>query len=665
MSNSDNIVPQVVSVKQFLALLPALDALEVTEQEAEQAASLMSFPSAKLSAVVALDWARETAATLAEKAAKQAAVSPASSRISGSTGSARSPSGAGSCSLAASALSAALAAFGAKRMPKRTARPGAADFGPWSSLGLNREDCALSILPRRAALAFSWPWPSFVKSGCPALASVVAGAVQLVRVVKACSLCGRRARYVAAGYLCGPFPVRLRLRSLVSGVPGPLRVAVGRMLRFVLSPSDKLRGLTPLTVIRGVTVQNAGQDAENKPQTPNPPKNLTMKLDYLNFTFKEDICPPSAELVEVERLKVLLGDAWENRERGLYRYPLGVACGDVLILWGGRTVVSEGARAGEEIGMGVHVQASGEGMRQLEARGVSDWRGWLEQRRGEGATFARVDTAFDVLDGSLTVEMFDAASEGGLVSSRFNADNSQEPVLKRDGQGNITARGFNFGNRASDSSVVIYDKLMEQAIKREKQGKKAGAKLAAAVAANKQQQLETGGPASSQAGEQQGPEPLPEQWLRVELRNRNDRATALVDRIIADGFAVAAAVLADTLDFKERGGGEQRCRWPSARWWLDFIAWAGKAALTLEPRVRTLEQGMDWLERQGGNLLVACYAAFGDAFVGWLIGLTQNKPEQQLPGRYRVMVAAHRFQCEPLPPGASSPRDVSSLAVAV
>ena len=651
MSNSDTIVPQVVGVKQFLALLPALDALEVSEQEAEQSASLMSFSPGKLSAVAALDWVRDNMAARLKKVAR----APELVRISASSGE-------------ASSLSAALVAFGAKRMPKRTARSGAADFGASPSLRPNREDCALSILPRRFTLAVGSPNPSFVKSGCPALASTLAGAVQLVRVVKSCSLCGRRARYVPAGFLCGPFPVRLRLRSLVSEVPGPLRVRVAVMLRRIPAVGAALWAKTPLCVIRGVNVQTAGEVAEKQAQTPTPPQTLTMKLDYLNFTYKEDVCPPSAEAAEVERLKALLGDAWEVRDYGLYRYPLSVACGDVLILWGGRTYVSDGVRAGEEVGMGVHVQASGEGMRQLEARGVSDWRDWLKQRREEGATFARVDTAFDVQDGSLTVEMFNAASEAGLVSSRFNADSSQEPVLKRDGQGNVTARGFNFGNRASGSSVCIYDKALEQAQKREKAAKelaKQQRKQAkeAGLTLDKQQQLEAGW--AGLTNSEIAPEPLPEQWLRVELRNRNERATALVDRIVSDGFAVAAAVLADTLDFKERGGGEQRCRWPSSRWWLDFIAWAGEAALSLEPRVRTLETGMHWLERQAENLLVACYAALGDAFIGWLIGLTQAKPEQQLPGRYRVMVAAHRVQSgETLPPGARLPRDVSDLAVA-
>lgn len=60
-------------------------------------------------------------------------------------------SGSGSSSGAVASSSAALVGDGAKRMPKQTARSGAADFGAAALLRLGREDCALSNLGVGAA----------------------------------------------------------------------------------------------------------------------------------------------------------------------------------------------------------------------------------------------------------------------------------------------------------------------------------------------------------------------------------------------------------------------------------------------------------------------------------------------------------------------------------
>ena len=367
------------------------------------------------------------------------------------------------------------------------------------------------------------------------------------------------------------------------------------------------------------------------------PGGVTLKPDWFNFTMK---CTPSEEMLEVERLKNVLGGEWQDLDFGMLRYRKRVQCGAVCILWDGSAE-----------GMGVHVQASGLGVSELEARGVTDWRSWLATRLAEGARFARTDFAFDVKDGSLTVDMVEDAARAGLVSSHFD---TLEPVIKFDGQGNVTDRGFNFGNRSANTSVVFYDKALEQRKKRlaEGKGSSVGGVNAPDMqsALNKQMELET---SWASVTDREGSVEL---WTRCELRNRNDRAQKLVELIVSKGWSVVAEVLASALDVKERGDGKQRCRWNTVQWWSDFLGNAEKARLVLDPVIRTLQAGMVALERQYGALLAACGLVVPN-FWDWAQGVAQRRLET-LSRRHWGMVGAYVGQRDAAPPDGGTRRVV-------
>ncbi len=348
---------------------------------------------------------------------------------------------------------------------------------------------------------------------------------------------------------------------------------------------------------------------------------VSLKPDYFNFTYAIDAeqCP---ELEQVQRLTALLGDAWQSMDGAMYRYQKRVRCGNIWVLWDGLT---------ED--MGVHVQVSGQGVSELEARGVADWREWLAARLSEGARFSQTHFAFDVKDGSLTIDMIDKAARAGLVSSHFNV---LEPVIKFDGQGVVTDRGFNFGNRGADTSICFYDKALEQ---RKKRMAATGDTLDMAAIAEKQKRLEASWAAVAGDPAQDVPAEPVEPWTRAELRNRNARAHQLVLSIVADGWGVVAGVLAAAMDVKERGEGIQRCRWSSAPWWAAFIAWAGKARLKLDPAVRTLQGCMAALERQYGALIAACHEVIPQ-FWHWLREVRQ-RGEVRLSDRHKSMMAAY------------------------
>lgn len=350
---------------------------------------------------------------------------------------------------------------------------------------------------------------------------------------------------------------------------------------------------------------------------------VSLKPDYFNFTIP---CLASSELEHVERLKGLLGAEWQVVEGSMYRYQSRVRCGNVWILWNG---IIEG--------MGVHVQISGQGISELEARGVTDWRAWLSARLKEGARFSRVDSAFDVQDGSLTIEQVETAARAGLVSSHFD---TLEPVIKFDGKGEVTARGFNFGNRSADTSICFYDKALEQRRKKLEQEKQRSGKDAVKDA----DLVDASAYADKQAA-------LEEQWTRCELRNRNARAQELVKRIVTDGWAVVAGVLAAAMDVKERGEASQRCRWQTADWWAAFIGWAEKARLKLDPIVRTLQSCMVALERQYGPVLSACDAVVPN-FWGWLLDVAARRRDS-LSSRHRSMMDAYAGMAEGATPAGN------------
>ena len=329
------------------------------------------------------------------------------------------------------------------------------------------------------------------------------------------------------------------------------------------------------------------------------PQSSGVSVDWVQFTVQ---CESQNTDREVSSLKVLLGDDWSVMEYPFYGYGSGVRCGGVVVLWDGHR---------ED--MGVHVQVTGSGCRELEARGLADWRGWFRDRFNAGAKFTRVDHAFDDRDGLLDLERMTTDFKAGLLVSRFN---SFAPIQEFDGAGNLTADGFNLGKRAQDTSVCVYDKALEQ------RQKLRGSKTVDADAyAEKLKELEG-------------------HWVRLELRSRNVRADLLVGAIIQQGFTAVASVLRGYMEFKQSGTQSQKTRWGMAPWWFEFVGWAEKARLTVAPLVKQLEQSMAWLDRQGGAVLGMVAEALGDGFTRWVDGVAR-RGSLRMGLRHRTMLQSY------------------------
>ena len=333
------------------------------------------------------------------------------------------------------------------------------------------------------------------------------------------------------------------------------------------------------------------------------PQSGGILVDWVSYTMG---CEPAQVLAVVARQKGLLGSDWHDMEKPFHGYGAGCQCGNIIILWHGHSE-----------NMGVHVQISGAGCRELEARGLTDWRGWFRDRFNDGARFRRVDHAFDDRDGLLDIDRMVADFKAGLLVSRFAKIQPVEDWTQdAEGQLTRTSHALNLGQRTQDTSVCIYDKALEQRQKLLK-----NKTIDADAYAEKMKQLEG-------------------HWIRLELRSKDARAEVLVGAIIRQGFTAVASVLRSYMEFKLRNpANSQRTRWGMSDWWFEFIGWAEKVRLTLSPVVKTLEQAMSWLDHQAGAVLGMVKEVLPD-FQEWLLGVAERGVNRH-GVRHKTMMQAY------------------------
>lgn len=220
--------------------------------------------------------------------------------------------------------------------------------------------------------------------------------------------------------------------------------------------------------------------------------------------------------------------------------------------------------------MGVHLAASGKGLRQLEAEGViTGWEGsegFASTIRKAGGEASRVDYALDDHSGKITPDMVDQAVNEGRCVSRFKRASPREDVHLVDG-----SRGgwsMYFGAASSRLRCRFYDKAAEQSEK------------GCAV---------------------DGP------WMRFEVQARDARAE-LVLKLLEEGQRVSgfqltpaqalAGLLWSYVDFKDAGNDTNRCRWKTCSWWSELLQVDDKVRAGVATVHKTVEELAAWFQRQ-------------------------------------------------------------------
>lgn len=282
---------------------------------------------------------------------------------------------------------------------------------------------------------------------------------------------------------------------------------------------------------------------------------VSVSIDWIAFSFTDNITLQAAK--EIVGLPI---DGWVEMPHGGMGYNRLCRQGYVSIYSDGRP------------GMGVHVELSGQGCREIEAAGVvTDWQEWMGYLRLFGASFTRLDVAWDDRSGWLSwrdIEMFWRAELFTSRSRKTKIEESHDKVDKARHGGKC----LYFGSPKSLVLVRIYDKAKEQGV--------------------------------------------PGHWMRVELQARSQRADVLASLIENKGIGIAAAVLHNYLDFKDAPSPRLE-RSQTVEWWSAFLGGASKARLAIARVVKTLDAVRNWLTRQVAPSLALVTMAEGGS-IDWL-----------------------------------------------
>jgi phage replication initiation protein len=208
------------------------------------------------------------------------------------------------------------------------------------------------------------------------------------------------------------------------------------------------------------------------------------------------------------------------------------------------------------VGMGVHVIASGEGCRYLEARSIGTaWTAFLQHVSTGSRSLSRLDVAIDDHRGVIATNgCIDAVQRGDAVT-RWKKYRVMRSATMAGVDLGVT---LYLGSASSDTQMRIYDKAAETG---------------------------TEGP-----------------WTRVEMETRDERAQMLAGRLVDQGMTGAAAVVRSYLDFREGSRDARdrdRCR--AVPWWGEFLGWVAAQPLGTEPaEPQTVERKVSALAAQYG-----------------------------------------------------------------
>lgn len=260
-----------------------------------------------------------------------------------------------------------------------------------------------------------------------------------------------------------------------------------------------------------------------------------------------DWCEWTDSGVSVDEVCSRLGGEWSEMGYGAKRYRQSRRMGPLLILY-----------QGIHAGMGVHVEAKGEGCRWLEARTIGTaWPAFLGHVSSGTRSLSRLDVALDDREGRLSVQQCVSAADAGDAVMRWKGYN-----VHRGNRSTGEPKGTTLylGSPKSNAQMRIYDKAAEQGV--------------------------------------------PGPWTRVELMLRDDRAMMLARRLAEKGMGAAAAVIRSYLDFRPSSSGRDRERHRTAPWWGAFLRWVEAQPLGAWPLPpRTVELMVERVEAQYGPSL--------------------------------------------------------------
>ena len=309
-------------------------------------------------------------------------------------------------------------------------------------------------------------------------------------------------------------------------------------------------------------VENTGFEGFRMAQTP-VYQGLEAIVDWLEFTvLNHDLGPVLRKVLQVEQAEFTDLDSG----RFGYRRQKKWRQGTIFVMYN--------HPKGQSDEMGIHVQLTGGGCRDYEAHhSLPDLLARLVELGGD-CNFSRIDLAIDDLDESLL--KFDRIHKAAL-KRRFTSRWSkwQELNCRQVGSGEYLGRTLYFGSQSSDIFCRIYDKTLERQAK----------------------------------GEPDEQATVPPHWTRLEVVYKKERAAKLAGVIVDGSYPVGAALRATLNQYirfvRPAKGDSNKARWPSAKWWVRFLAGVDKLSLSQRIEPKSIEDMTAWLDKQIGPTIAA------------------------------------------------------------
>lgn len=300
-----------------------------------------------------------------------------------------------------------------------------------------------------------------------------------------------------------------------------------------------------------------------------------LSVDWLEYTLPSEALPPQHAVPGIEPAE------WVPMNRGGMGYRYSFRRGHCAIY------CNEAPLVDPEYDMGVHVQMSGKGCREMEQAGIMAWGALVEWVWQHGGHLTRVDIALDERQGLLDMAVIQAKLEAGEYRSAAKFWMSETSGRKR---AEVAGRTIYLGRPSSDTRLRIYDKAAEQNVT--------------------------------------GP------WVRVELQLRRERADQAFKRYLQYGESQWLGLMRRQLDFVEPSTTDTNVsRWAVSAWWLTLMENAQHVKLSIGKAVQTVEAIARWLYRQVAPSLALLVEVRGQstdvAYELWENGKARWNPVQR------------------------------------
>ncbi len=305
-------------------------------------------------------------------------------------------------------------------------------------------------------------------------------------------------------------------------------------------------------------------------------------FDWLSFTYHVDDVPDTV----INKFFNYSLD-WQTLH-GLYGYKLQKQCNNIRIMYDG----SEG--------MGTHIQITGEGLRFLESLDDFDIKNFLLNILTDNCSFTRVDLAVDCFNNELDLNTIGQKIKSREVVSRWRKSSIIESISLSDTE--KVGHTINFGNRESAIYMRIYDKKLEQ----------------------------------------NSDVPY---WIRLELELKEERADNCINVFLSKDKELSIfihEILNHYIRFVDNNGDTNRSRFPTSKWWLDFLLTVESVKLTTGTLNDELDKKYAWLEKSVAPTL-CMLTKIADGDLTYLYKLIDDN-KHRLNSKHIALIKTHRAE---------------------